>query len=90
MQDCIRLVNRIWDGTRDTDSIDSVLTRLISGLRSATETREEVLAYTILPPQYLDGRPHTSEQVYAARQVGNSAAVPEDESALEVRSGNYL
>jgi hypothetical protein len=90
VEDCIALIRNTRDQAGETDTVDAALTRLMSDLRSSTESREEVLSYSILPPEYLDGRPHTPEQLYAVRPVGNSAAVPEDERALELRNGNYL
>jgi hypothetical protein len=85
VHDCLALIRRIRDEAGETDTVDAILTRLISDIRHVAESREETLAYSILPPEYLDGRMHTSDMRYAVRPVGNSAAVPDDAAALQLK-----
>jgi hypothetical protein len=86
VEDCITVIRRVRDEAGDNDTVDAVLTRLIADLRSATESREQLLARSILTPEYLDGRPHSPGQVYAVRPVGDGDAVPGDAAALYLRT----
>jgi hypothetical protein len=84
VQECIDVVNRVWAETEDSETIDSFVTRLAADLRHVAADRESTRAYSVVSEEYWGGRPHTPEQVYAARPAGNRDAVPDDAAALDL------